>query len=515
MRRALILAAALAATPALGAEFRWASRTDPATLDPHAQSSAPVLGFLNNVYEGLVRRDPEMSVEPALATSWEPLGARGWRFFLREGVTFHDGAAFDARDVVFSYERAASEQSDVASWFAGVTDVVAQDALTVDFLTARPDPIFPGSIANFMIMDSGWAEANGAARPDRQSGNHATLNANGTGPYRVTLREPGTRTALEPFEDWWGAERGNVSRAVMRPVQNPATAIAALLSGAVDLVEPIPIQDVERLRAAEDVHVAEGIEARVIMLGFSHDRETVHGGDAPNPFRSAAVRDAVARAVDVEAIDEVVMRGAVEPASQIIDPASTGFSEVHAARPDVDPAAARAAITAAGFEGAAVTFACPNDRYINDEAVCQAITAMLAQAGLAPQLVTMPVAQYWPALREGAFDMYLLGWSAGTFDAEHPIRFLAHTPDPEARLGSWNFGGYSNARVDALLPAIRAELDEDARQAMLDEVMGILREDTAYVPLYVQPLLWGVREGVEVVQRADNFLILRWVEVAE
>ena len=177
MRRILMAttAAAFLALPAAAETFRWAATTDPQTMDPHAVSSAPVLGFLNNVYEGLVRRGPDMAIEPSLATSWEPIGAgEGWRFTLREGVSFHDGAAFTAEDVRFSYERASSEDSDVRSWFAAVSDVVVVDDFTVDIMTTSPQPLFPDSIANWMMMDSGWAESNDAARPSRDSENFAT-----------------------------------------------------------------------------------------------------------------------------------------------------------------------------------------------------------------------------------------------------------------------------------------------------------------------------------------------------
>ncbi len=160
MRSAIyaVLASTAFAVPVQAKEFTWAVTTDPQTMDPHAVNSAPVLGFLNNVYEGLVRRGKDMTVEPALASSWEAIGAgEGWRFTLRQGVTFQDGAAFNADDVVFSYKRASDEASDTRSWFAPVKEVVKVDDYTVDFLTNAPNPLFPGSIANWMIMDSGWA----------------------------------------------------------------------------------------------------------------------------------------------------------------------------------------------------------------------------------------------------------------------------------------------------------------------------------------------------------------------
>jgi peptide/nickel transport system substrate-binding protein len=512
-------ALALVLSQAAAAEtFRWASTTDPQTMDPHAVNSAPVLGFLNNVYEGLVRRGKDMAIEPALATSWEPIGdGEGWRFILRQDVTFHDGSAFDAQDVLFSYQRASSEAADTRSWFAPVSDVRVVDDYTVDILTSAPNPIFPDSIANWMMMDSAWAETNGAALPDKDNGNYATINANGTGAFKVTAREPGLRTVLEPHGDWWGDVAHNITRAEFTPIQNPATAVAALLSGDVDLINPVPIQDAARLSGQGGVTVIQGIEARVIMLGFGHEADALkYGPDAgaTNPFQDVRVRQAVAQAVNVPAILQTIMRGNAEPASQLVSPAMRGFSTGNDTRPAYDVEAAKALLAEAGYgDGFSFGLKCPNDRYLNDEAVCQAVVGMLAQVGITAELDAMPVRNYWPELREDNFDMYLLGWSPGTFDAEHPIRFLASTPNAEKKLGSWNFGSYSNARIDTLLPMIQSEIDDTKRQMMLDESAKILQDEVAYVPLYVQPLVWGTRDTIALTQRPDNFFILRWVTV--
>ena len=504
--------------PAHSEEFTWAVTTDPQTLDPHAVNSAPVLGFLNNVYEGLVRRDKGMSIEPALATSWEPIGdGEGWRFNLREGVTFQDGATFNADDVVFSYERASNEASDTRSWFAPVKEVVKVDDYTVDFMTNAPNPIFPGSIANWMIMDSGWAEANNASLPDKENGNFATLNSNGTGAFQVTAREPGLRTVLEPHGGWWGEVEHNITKATVQPIQNPATALAALLSGDVDFINPVPIQDVARLQSNSDVKVIQGIEARVIMLGFPHEAEALKYSEETtdaNPFADVRVRQAIAHAVNVPAILQTIMRGNAEEVSQLVSPAMNGYSTSLAARPAFDVDKAKALLSEAGYaDGFSFGLKCPNNRYLNDESVCQAITGMLAQVGIKATLDAMPVSNYWPELRADNYDMYLLGWSPGTFDAEHPIRFLASTPNPDKKLGSWNFGGFSNARVDELLPMIQSEIDEGKRQAMIDEAHKIMQDEVAYVPMYVQPLVWGARSNIELTQRPDNFFILRWVTV--
>ena len=515
----LTIAAALSAViaiPAAAEEFSWAVTTDPQTMDPHAVNSAPVLGFLNNVYEGLVRRGKDMAVEPALATSWEVIGdGEGWRFTLREGVTFQDGATFDADDVIFSYQRASDELSDTRSWFAPVSEVIKVDAYTVDIMTSAPNPIFPSSIANWMIMDSDWAAANGAELPDKENGNYATLNANGTGAFQITDRQPGLTTTLEPFAGWWGEVEHNITKATVQPIQNPATALAALLSGDVDFINPVPIQDVARLQENPDVQVFQGIEARIIMLGFPHEADGLKysAETEENPFADVRVRQAVSHAVNVPAILQTIMRGNAEPANQLVSAAMNGYTEGLGSYA-FDLEKSKALLAEAGYaDGFSFGLKCPNDRYLNDEAVCQAITGMLAQVGITATLDAMPVQNYWPELREDNYDMYLLGWSPGTFDAEHPIRFLAATPNEEKKLGSWNFGGYSNARVDELLGPIQSTIDVGERQAMLDEVAQILLDEAAYVPMYVQPLVWGAQSNIALTQRPDNFFILRWVTV--
>lgn len=516
MKFTLIAAAATALfTTGVSAEtFKWASTTDPQTMDPHAVNSTPVLGFLNNVYEGLVRRNKSMSIEGSLAESWEPIGADGWRFNLRKGVTFHGGEDFNAEDVLFSYQRASSEEADTSSWFSPISDVVVVDNFTIDFMTKAPNPIFPDSIANFMIMDKGWAEANKAVRPSKDTENFATLHANGTAAFKLEERQPGLKTVLVPNDAWWGDNESNITRAEFTPIQNSATAVAALLSGEVDMINPVPIQDAVRLGSSGQVKVIQGIEARVIMFGFAHQAATLkYGTDAgkPNPFKDARVRQAVAKAINVDAILQTIMRGNAEPASQLVSAAMHGYSASLEARPDFDVAGAKALLSEAGYsEGFSFGLKCPNDRYLNDESVCQATVSMLAKIGLTAELDAMPVSNYWPELRADKFDMYLLGWSPGTFDAEHPIRFLASTPNKEKKLGSWNFGDYSNPRVDELLPMIQSEIDQQKRQAMLDEVAKILQDEQAYVTLYVQPLLWGTQSNVDVTQRPDNFFILRW-----
>jgi peptide/nickel transport system substrate-binding protein len=501
---------------AQAATFTWSTASDPNTMDPHAAATAPVLGFLNNVYEGLVRRGPDMALEPSLAVSWEAMGSDGWRFTLRDGVIFHDGSTFDADDVVFSYQRASDENSDIQAFFATIDRVETPDPLTVEFYTKKPDPLFPSGIANWLIMDRGWTEAKGAPTPDKEGGTATTFETNGTGPFQLVSRDPDVETVLEPFPDWWGEAEHNLTSAVYRPLKADATRVAALISGEVDMIEPVPLQNVPQLEQADGIEVLSSIESRVIFYGFDHRSEQLALGDAggTNPLKDARVRKAIYQAIDAEAIVQQVMRGNARASGLLIAPGVHGYKAEDDTRLATDLDAAKATLAEAGYpDGFSMTLRCPNDRYVNDEAICTATVSMLAKLGLDVTLDAVPVSQYWTELREGKFDMYLLGWSPGTFDAEHPIRFLMHTPDAEKKLGSWNFGGYSNPTVDDLLPKIQQELDEVARQAMIDEVQGILKDDVVYAPLHVQPLVWATRNGVRLQQRPDNFLILRWVSV--
>jgi peptide/nickel transport system substrate-binding protein len=511
-------ALSLAALGAQAAPFTWASTTDPQTMDPHAVNSAPVLSFLNNIYEGLVRRGKDMSIEPSLATSWEPLeNENGWRFHLREGVTFQDGSDFNAADVLFSYQRASNEAADVRSWFAPVVDVRVVDDFTIDFVTQTPNPLFPSSIANFMILDADWATSNDAALPARDAENFATLNVNGTGPFTIASRDPGVKTVLTPNAAWWDDATHNVTEATFTPIGNAATGLAALLSGDIDFIQPIPLQDVAQVESRDGFSVLEGEETRVIMFGFGHEHDTLlYSNDVTdtNPFTDPRVRLAAAHAIDMASIDRVLFRGKIEAANQLVPAGISGYSEAHQNRADYDPTRAKELLAEAGYpDGFSFGLKCTNDRYINDEALCRAAASMFAAVGLDAQLSTGPVRDYWSQLREDDFDMYLLGWSPGTFDMEHPIRFLLHSQDDEAKLGSWNFGNYTNARVDELLPLIQQEIDPEKRQGMIDEIVAITQDDTAYIPLYTQPLIWAAKDNIELTQRADNFFMLRWVSV--
>ena len=238
------------AAPAAAETLRFAYQTDVNTLDPHGLNETFTLGFQGNVYEGLIRRGPDLAIEPALATDWEIVEPNRWRFYLREGVTFHDGSPFTADDVVFSAERVRAEGSDLRTRLAGVVDVIAVDDLTVDFVTEQPNPILHAEWDTWYIMSRAWSEANDAVEPTNvadQTGAFAHMNANGTGPFMISSREADIRTVAVPNPDWWDMPEHNLTEVIFQPIASDSTRIAALLSGEMDMVYPVPIQDVPRV----------------------------------------------------------------------------------------------------------------------------------------------------------------------------------------------------------------------------------------------------------------------------
>ena len=509
---ALLAFAALGTAPASAETLRWSFQGEAETMDPYGRFEIFTLGFLHNIYEPLVRYDSDLELEPALATSWETVDDTTWRFTLRQGVTFHDGADFTAEDVVFSFGRAKREGSAFIPTLGPVEEVVAIDDHTVEFRLSRPQPVLLNTLAFWFIMDSGWAVENGAAEPvNLRAGitNHATLNANGTGPFRLVSREPGGMTVLEASAGWWDAAEHNLTRVEFAPIASDATRIAALLSGEVDLIDPVPLQDVERLSARDGVDVLQRPELRIIFLGMDQFRDELLYSDVvgANPFADARVRRAVYQAIDVNAIIRQVMRGAAEPAGLLFGPGVTGYEEGLDRRFTYDVEAAKALLAEAGYsDGFRVTLDCPNDRYVNDAAICQAVAGMLGQIGITVDLNAQSKSVYFGQVLGQDTSFYLLGWTPGNLDAIDVLKPVMHSRGGGA--GFFNIGGYANDRIDELTLAIEVETDAHARAGMIAEALSLHKEEVGHIPLHRQYVTWGLRAGISVDQRADGVLPL-------
>ncbi|MEM7443503.1 MAG: ABC transporter substrate-binding protein [Pseudomonadota bacterium] len=512
-----IAAATLAATPASAETLTFAFQGPLNSLDPHSLNETFQLGFLGNIYEGLTRRGPDLAIQPALAESWEIVEPNRWRFNLRQDVTFHNGNPFTADDVVFSYERATSEGSDVGGKLPGVVAVERIDDHTVDFVTDGPNPILTAEFDTWYIMDQEWAIENGAdevtnvAESDREF--YANRNANGTNAFMIQEHQSDVRTVAVPNPDWWDEPVGNLTEVVFQPITSDSTRVAALLSGEMDLVYPVPLQDQERVDSNDGTNVLAGPELRTIFLGMDQSRDELLYSDieGANPFQDRDVRLAFYQAIDIDAIQQVVMRGASTPSAAMVAPGINGYP-ANLERYPYDPDAARALLEEAGYgDGFEVQMNCPNDRYVNDEAICQAIVGMLDRIGVTVNLLAEPRSVYFGrVLAQGGYDtsFYLLGWSPGSIDSYNPLFNLTQTRNPDTGSGTFNLGGYSDSVIDDLTNQVLVETDQDARGDLINQAWLRLHEEVGYLPLHQQALSWGVRDGVDVSQRADN--VFRW-----
>ncbi|GGK54165.1 ABC transporter substrate-binding protein [Salinarimonas ramus] len=495
---------------AAGAEtLRWGLAGDAMTLDPHAQNEGVTIMIQSQMMEPLVSRAPTGELEPTLATSWRVKEGdpNTWVFSLREGVTFHDGATFDSEDVVFSFERAMSPQSQMRGLIASVAEVRATGPYEVEITTKGPNPILPTALVSILMMDKDWVEANDAEVPqDVASGEvtFAAVNVNGTGAYELVSRELDTRTVMTRNEEYWGRDTFPmaVSEIVFTPIANPATRVAALLSGELDFVQDVPVQDIERVRQTPGFEIATGVENRAVFFGLNV-ADTLERGGGENPLADVRVRRAMNMAIDREAIQRVVMRGQSVPAGVIMPPFVDGWSEELNAYPAPDPEAAKALLAEAGYpDGFEIQLDCPNDRYINDEAICQAAVGMLGRIGIDVALNAMPKAQFFPMVNGLESDFYMLGWGVPSYDSEYMFNFLYHTRN-EA-YGSWNNTRYSNPELDAMIEGIAQEIDLEKRAAMVDEMWAMVKEDMVYVPIHHQMLNWAIRDSYDIDVDPDN-----------
>jgi peptide/nickel transport system substrate-binding protein len=512
-----LLAIGAAVVPVAQAQtFKFANQGDALSMDPHSLNESFQLAFTGNIYEPLIGRGKKLELVPALATDWKQTSPTTWRFNLRKNVRFHDGTPFTADDVIFSYVRAQDAGSDVKTYVGSIKEIRKVDDHTVDMITSEPFPILPDVVTNWYIMSKKWCEENRATQPvDKRKGveNTASFKANGTGPYRLRSREPSIRTTLQRNPSYWGKIEGNVQEVVFTPIGNPSTRVAALLSGEIDMMEPVPVQDIARISANPNLKVLQGPELRTIFLGMDQSRNELLFSNVKgkNPFKDKRVRQAFYQAIDVNAIQKSVMRGASAPTGLMIAPGITGFPAELNKRLPYDVEAAKKLMAEAGYpQGFEVGMNCPNDRYVNDESICKAVAAMLDRINVKVNLSAETKGTYFPKILSRNTSFYMLGWTPGSYDSHNPLFALMATPGAGGQ-GQFNLGSYSNARVDELTKAVAVETDVKKRNAMIAEAMKIHQDDVGHIPLHQQALAWAAKKNVELVQLADNYMMLKWV----
>jgi len=498
--RTIAVAAAMSvgvATMAPAQTLHFAYDADPVSLDPHEQLSGGTLQLSHMIFDPLVRWNQDLGFDPRLAESWERVDETTMRFHLRDGVTFHTGNEMTAEDVVWTIDRLKSSP-DFKGIFAGWASAEAIDEDTVEIKTDGPSPLMLHTATYVFPMDKDFYEE-GGAEIAKHGDSFASQNVSGTGPFIITEREQGVRVVFERNPDYWDeSSPGNVQKAILRPIKEAPTRVAALLSGDVDMIAPLPPTDLDRIRDNPDTKLVTMTGTRIITLQMNQNRHEA--------LANTKVRQAIVHAINNEGIVEKIMKGFATAAAQQSPEGYVGHNPD--LKPRYDVAKAKALMEEAGYpDGFEATMMCPNNRYVNDFKICEAASAMLAKIGIDIDLTTMPKAQYWPEFDERAADIMMIGWHSDTEDSANFNEFLTMTPNPDTGRGQYNSGNYSNPRVDELTLASLTETDQQKRAEMLQEVEKILYDEAAFVPLHWQNLAWGAQKGVmiEDVVNVMNF----------
>ena len=517
-----LFAVGLSAGSAHAVTFKYAFQGDLNALDGYSINESFTFGALGNVMESLTARDKDLNIIPALAEKWEVVDPLKWRFYLRKGVKFHGGENFTADDVLFSFKRVKHVDSQIKSRVPADAEAVKVDDHTVDFVLKTPNPILHSEWDTWHMWSKTYCEANGCA--DVQSSKATSLapfalKANGTGPFTIASHEPGVKTVFKPNPNWWGKKQHNFDEVIFQTIKSDATRVAALLSGEVDMIDPVPLQDQDRVNASPNARVLVGPEIRTIFFNMDQFRDELlySSVKGKNPFKDVRVRKAFYQAIDVEAIKSKVMRGQSVPSALMIAPALFSRASEFKRHP-YDPEASKKLLAEAGYpNGFEVQMDCPNDRYVNDEAICQAATAMLARVGVKVTLLAQPKAKFFEKCgptRGKPYDcsFAMLGWTPGSGDSWNVIASHATCRDADGKgkvspAAQASYGGYCNPKVDELSLKILTETDIKKRDDMIAEAFRLMHEEISHIPLHQQALAWGVSKKVEMMQRADNQIL--------
>ena len=497
---------AIGAGPAIATDLTIGIGADVTAIDPHYHNVTPNNNVAAHIFDYLVLRDERQKPIPGLAESWRTVDPLTWEFKLRRGVKFHDGSEFTAADVVASIERVPlvpNSASPFTAYTKQIKEMTIVDPYTIRFRTAAPYPLMPTDMAQVAIVS---AKAAKASTEDFNSGKAAI----GTGPYKLLRYAKGDRIELARHDGYWGGKTP-WEKVTLRLLPNDASRVAALLAGDVQAIEYVPTSDVARIRADKRLNVYKVIADRLIYLHMDSDRDvspyvTDKEGKplAKNALKDPRVRKAISKAINRNAIVDKVMEGEAVAAGQLLADGMFGTTKNLKVEP-YDAAGAKKLLSEAGYpDGFGVTIHTPNNRYVNDAKIAQAVAQMLTRVGIATRVEAMPSATYFPQATDLKFSLMLLGWSSGTGEASSPLKALLATYSRDKGFGTANRGRYSNPRVDALLEEALATVDDPKREALLQRATEIAIDDTGIIPLHFQVNLWATRNGITYVPHTDE-----------
>jgi peptide/nickel transport system substrate-binding protein len=487
------------------------------SLDPQFYATVSNETLAQHFFDPLIRQDPLQRLLPGLALSWQAIDDTTWEFRLRRGVKFHDGSDFTAEDVAATVRRApkvTSNPGSFAMYTRAIKDISIVDPYTIRFSTATPYPLLPTDLSALEIISKRFESA---TTEDFNAG-RAMI---GTGPFRFVEWRPGERTVMRRNDDYWD-RKPDWETVTLRPIVSDSARTAALLSGAVDAIEGVPTASLESVRQQPGITLRQIFTNRLIYLQIDVARPQspfVTDRDGKpldrNPLQDRRVRLAISKAINRGAIADRIMDGAAVPAGQLLPEGYFGTSRRLAPEP-YDPEGARRLLTEAGYpDGFGVTLHGPNNRFLNDERILQAVGQMLARVGIDAKVEALPSNIYYPRAAKSEFSLFLVSWASETGEPSGPLRGIFATRDASRGLGASNRGGYSNPALDAALGAALATIDEPKREALLREATEIGIGDLAIVPIQFQVAIWGLRKGLDYTPRSDGLTLARDVTPAK
>ena len=501
------LARAALAADASDTRLRIGLAAPNTTMDPHLQSNAPNNAVASHIFDALVTIDSASQSQPGLARSWRVIDDTHWEFALRQ-ASFSDGAPFTAQDAIASLKRATDIPSTASfrTYTRSIKAMTAPDPQTLLIETRAPDPLLPNALGRVRIIPARLAEA----QPAEFNTGRAAI---GTGPFTLKEYVPGSHVALMRNDAWWGPAVP-WAEVLLRVVTDPGARLASLLAGDLDLIEGAPSQGADRIRADARFHLISGISSRLVYLGMDQARDTtpfVTGKDGQplphNPLRDLRVRMALDMAINRAALVDRVMEGSAIAASQFLPTGAPGTAP-GLAPTAYNPDRARALLAEAGFpQGFRLTLHGPNDRYVNDSRIVQAVGQMFTRVGVETKVEVMPWTIYAGRSAGRDFSMFLASWGVNTGETGNPLSSIVATPAKEAGLGVANDAGYSNPAVDAKLTQGLRTMDDAARNALFSDACGLVFQDRAILPLHHEVSVWAARNGLAYETRADQYTL--------
>ena len=496
-------------------------KSEPTSMDPHFHQLSSNIQIHKNIFEALTTQDAVQKVGPGLADSWEAVDDTTWRFKLREGVKFHDGTDFTARDVIYSFCRVPLVENSPSAftiYTGSIADMTAEDDHTLVVKTSTTNPLLAAEVWSLAIVS---ADALGAEDevvfgpegtctgmgdvPQAPAFNDPAI-AVGTGPYRLDHYTRGAEVVVTRFDDYWGGTPAWDS-VVMRPITSDGPRVAALLAGDVDMVEAPPIQDIPRIEKA-GLTVVDALSNRIIYLAMRQEEgaPSIEGTDGKNPLMDAKVREAISLSVNRDAIAERIMGGYAQPAGELLPPPMFGTSD--RAVDGYDPDRAKALLAEAGYpDGFTITLGTPNDRYVNDEQIAQAVAQMMARIGINTNVDATTASQFFSRRNALDYPIYLAGWGAAPGEMSSPLKALVATYDADTGMGSTNAGRYSNPAMDEVLVKAMATIDDNERDKLLQEAGTMVLDDFGIIPLHYEQTVWAMKPGLGYEPRADQYTL--------